>query len=161
MPKAYSNDLHQRVTDTVSSGASLHEAAELFDIAVNTAVEWMQRLRDPGSSEAKPRGGSVSRLEERTAEILAVVEERPDAILDEIVAVLRKQGIVISRSAAFPGTPQHHSQEEEPACCRATPQGRGASTPQMDPRSQGVFAQASRACRPWGLSRNPLLPSVA
>lgn len=101
MPKAYSNDLRKRVTDTVSSGASRHEAAELFDIAVSTAVKWMQRLRDTGSSQAKPRGGSVSRLEKHTADILAVVEERPDATLKEMVAVLRKRGIRTSRSALW------------------------------------------------------------
>jgi transposase len=108
MPRAYSNDLRKRVTDTVSSGASRHEAAVLFDIAVSTAVKWMQRLRDTGSSEAKPRGGSVSRLEKHTAEILAVVEERPDAILNEIVAVLHKQSIVTSRSALWRFLERHN-----------------------------------------------------
>ena len=96
------------VTDTISSGASRHEAAELFDIAVSTAVKWMQRLRDTGSSEAKPRGGSVSRLEKHTAEILAVVAERPDAILKEILAVLRKQGIRTSRSALWRFLERHN-----------------------------------------------------
>jgi transposase len=62
MPKAYSNDLRKRVTERVTSGASRHEAAEVFDIAVSTAVKWVQRLRDTGSFAAKPRGGSTSRL---------------------------------------------------------------------------------------------------
>ena len=47
-------------------------------------------------------------MEERTAEILAVVEERPDAILNEIVAVLRKQGIVTSRSALWRFLERHN-----------------------------------------------------
>ena len=47
-------------------------------------------------------------MEERTAEILAVVKERPDAILNEIVAVLRKQGVVTSRSALWRFLERHN-----------------------------------------------------
>ncbi len=43
MPKSYSADLRKRVIEAVTSGASRHEAAELFGIAVSTAVKWWQR----------------------------------------------------------------------------------------------------------------------
>jgi len=99
MPKAYSSDLRERVIATVTAGSSRREAAELFDVAVSTAVKWLQRLRDTGSSAAKPRGGSTSRLEQHTARILAVIDKRPDATLKEIVAALGKQRIRTSRSA--------------------------------------------------------------
>jgi transposase len=59
----------------------------------------MQRLRDTGSSAAKPRGGSTSPLEQHTERILAVVGERPDATLKEILAALGQQRIRTSRSA--------------------------------------------------------------
>jgi transposase len=75
------------------------EAAEVFGVAISTAVKWMQRLRDTGSSAAKPRGGSTSPLEPHTERILAVVGERPDATLKEILAALSKQRIHTSRSA--------------------------------------------------------------
>jgi transposase len=75
------------------------EAAEVFDVAISTAVKWMQRLRDTGSSAAKPRGGSTSPLEQHTERILAVVGERPDATLKEILAALGQQRIRTSRSA--------------------------------------------------------------
>jgi transposase len=99
MPKAYSSDLRERLIATVTAGASRREAAELFDVAISTAVKWLQRLRDTGSSAAKPRGGSISRLEQHTARILAVIDKRPDATLKEILAALGKQRIRTSRSA--------------------------------------------------------------
>jgi transposase len=99
MPRAYSGDLRERLIATVTSGMSRCEAAEVFGVAISTAVKWMQRLRDTGSSAAKPRGGSTSRLEQHTERILAIISEQPDATLKEILAALGKQRIHTSRSA--------------------------------------------------------------
>ena len=66
MPKSYSADLRQRVVEAVASGASRHEAAELFGIAVSTAIKWWQHWRETGSMTPKPRGGSTSPLDEHT-----------------------------------------------------------------------------------------------
>jgi transposase-like protein len=88
MPKAYSGDLREPVIEAVVSGASRREVAELFEVAVSTAVKWLQRVRDTGSSAAKPRGGSTSRLEKHTGLILGLVDQRPDATLIEIRAAL-------------------------------------------------------------------------
>jgi len=77
MPKSYSADLRKRVIEAVASGASRHEVAELFGIAVSTAVKWWQHWRDTGSAAPKSRGGSTSRLEEHTTLILGLVKERP------------------------------------------------------------------------------------
>jgi transposase len=99
MPRAYSSDLRERLTAAVTAGMSRNEAADVFSVAVSTAVKWMQRLCDTGSAAAKPCGGSTSPLEQHAERILAVVRERPDATLKEIVAVLRKEGIHTSKSA--------------------------------------------------------------
>jgi transposase len=99
MPRAYSSDLRERVTAAVTSGMSRNEAAEVFGVAISTAVKWMQRLRDTGSWAAKPRGGGTSPLERHMERILAAVREQPDATLKEIEAALRKQGIHTSKSA--------------------------------------------------------------
>lgn len=99
MPRAYSSDLRERLTAAVTAGMSRNEAADVFSVAISTAVKWMQRLRDTGSWAAKPRGGSTSPLEHHTERILASVREQPDATLKEIQATLRKQGIHTSRSA--------------------------------------------------------------
>ena len=135
MPKAYSSDLRERLIATVSAGASRREAAELFDVAISTAVKWVQRLRDTGSSAAKPRGGSISRLEQHTERILAVVDERPDATLKEILAALGKRGIRTSRSALwrFLG---RQPQEEKSAGSGTAARGRGTGTPQVDSRTR-------------------------
>jgi transposase len=108
MPKTYSDDLRDRLIAAVTSGMSRNEAADVFSVAISTAVKWMRRLRDTGSSAAKPRGGSTSRLEQHTERILAVVKERPDATLKEIVAVLRKQGIRSSQTALWRFLDRHN-----------------------------------------------------
>jgi len=83
MPKSYSADLRKRVIEAVASGASRHEVAELFGIAVSTAVKWWQHWRDTGSAAPKSRGGSTSRLEEHTTLILGLVKEPPDSTFKE------------------------------------------------------------------------------
>jgi transposase len=44
MPKTYSGDLRERLVAAVGSGMSRCEAAEVFGVAISTAVKWMQRL---------------------------------------------------------------------------------------------------------------------
>jgi transposase-like protein len=70
MPKAYSGDLWERVIETVEAGASRREGAERFEVSVASAIKWLQRWREKRSAVPKPRGGSISPLEEFAAEIL-------------------------------------------------------------------------------------------
>ena len=65
-----------------------------------SAVKWLQRW-EKRSAEAKPRGGSVSPLEEFAVEILEVVRAQPDATFVELLVVLNKRGIHTSRSALW------------------------------------------------------------
>ncbi len=99
MPKSYSQDLRERVIEAIETGATRRETADCFDVAVSSAVKWSQRWRESKSAAPKPRGGSVSPLEKHAKEILALVAERPDLILVEAVAELRKRRIRTSRSA--------------------------------------------------------------
>src|SRR5262249_61571422 len=99
MPKSYSADLRKRVIEAVACGTSRHEAAELFGIAVSTAVKWWQHWRENGSTAPKPRGESTSRLEEHTTLILGLVKEQPDSTFMELLAALRQARIPSSRSA--------------------------------------------------------------
>ena len=119
MPKAYSGDLRERVIEAVAAGASRREAAERFEVSVASAVKWLQRWRDHNSATPKPRGGSVSPLEEFATEILAVIAKHPDRTLLETIAELRKRRIRTSRSSLwrFSRPPQHHPQKK-PASCR-------------------------------------------
>ena len=80
-------------------GISRREAAERFDISASSAIRFVQRWDESGSAAPRPRGGSVSPLEEHAERILALVAERPDLILKETVAELLKRRIKTSKSA--------------------------------------------------------------
>ena len=108
VPKAYSCDLRERVIEAVAAGASRREAAECFEVSVASAVKWVQRWRDDNSAAAKPRGGSVSPLEEFATEILSVIAEHPDLTLVETLAELRKRRIRTSRSALWRFLDRHN-----------------------------------------------------
>jgi transposase len=95
----YPGELRVRVIRFVESGGSRREAAEQFEIGVSSAIRWMQRFREDGTCEPMPRRGSTSPLEKYAQQILALIGERPDLTLDEVVLVLRKRRIAGSRSA--------------------------------------------------------------
>jgi transposase len=99
MPKSYSADLRRRVIEAVEAGASRREAAESFDIDASSAVRWLQCWNETGRCAPKPRGGSISPLERRAEQILALVAEQPDLTLEETIAELRKRRIRTSKSA--------------------------------------------------------------
>jgi transposase len=99
MPKSYSGDLRERVIDAVESGASRHEAAERFEVSVSSSVRWLQAWRKDRRARPKPRGGSVSPLEDHAAQILGLHAEKPDRSLLESVGELSKRRIKTSKSA--------------------------------------------------------------
>ena len=68
----------------------------------------LQRWRDRGSADARPRGGGVSPLEKFAAQILAVIAEQSDRTLVETVAVLRKQRIRTRRSSLWRFLDRHN-----------------------------------------------------
>src|SRR5579863_7114312 len=97
MPKAYSQDLRERVIKAVEAGQTRHAAAARFKVSVSSAVRWVQRWQQSGATAAKPRGGSISPLEDHQAIVLALVGEQPDLTLDEFCGVLRQREITTSR----------------------------------------------------------------
>ena len=133
MPQSYSGDLRERVIGTVESGASRREAADLFEISISSAIRWVQRWREEGSSEPKPRGGSRSVLEDYAERILALVAEHPDWTLNEILAAMHKQRIPGSRTALWRFLERHDlTYKKKPLCSRATSKRRSASAPTLD-----------------------------
>lgn len=148
MPKAYSYDLRERVIEAVETGASRREAAERFEVSVSSAVKWLQRWRDRKSAAAKPRGGSVSPLEEFAAEVLALIAEQTDLTLVETVAELRKRRIKTSRSSLWRFLGRHNiTLKKKPASGRTAADRCGASAPTLDSR-----ARHARSC-PAGVYR--------
>ncbi len=137
MPKAYSGDLRERVIEAVEAGASRREAAERFDVSVASAVKWLQRWGETRSAAPKPRGGSISPLEEFATEILALIAEQPDLTLVETVAALRKRRVRTSRSSLWRFLDRHNiTLKKKPASRRAAASRCGASTPALDTRAR-------------------------
>ena len=50
----YPGELRTRVIDFVEEGGSRREAAEQFDVSVSSAIRWVQRFRENGTSEPMP-----------------------------------------------------------------------------------------------------------
>ena len=69
---------------------------------------WLQRWYQQRSAAPKPRGGSVSPLEEFAVEILDLIAQRPDLTLVETVAELRKRRIKTSRSSLWRFLDRHN-----------------------------------------------------
>jgi transposase len=139
MPKAYSGDLRERVIESVEMGASRHEAAEHFRVSVSAVVKWLQRWRESGSAAPRPRGGSVSPLERRAAEISVVIDEQPDLTLQETAAVLRGRRIRTSRSALSRFCARHD------ITLKKKPAGRGTGASRRGPRAPVLDSRARHA----------------
>jgi transposase len=119
MPKSYSADLRKRVIEAVEIGASRREAAESFDIDASSAVRWLQCWNETRRCAPKPRGGSVSPLEETVAE-------------------LRKRRIRTSKSAVARFFQRHDItfKKKESASGRAASRRRGPGAPALDSRAR-------------------------
>jgi transposase len=62
MGKPYSNDLRARVVAAVQTGGlSCNQAAKQFGVAISTAINWMNRLRETGSIAPGKMGGHKPR----------------------------------------------------------------------------------------------------
>ena len=68
---------------------------------MSSAVKWLQRWHESKSAAPKPRGGSISPLEEFAEQILDLIAQQPDLTLVETVAKLRKRRIRTSRSSLW------------------------------------------------------------
>jgi transposase len=95
----YPSELRIRVIDFVEAGGSRREAAEQFQVSASSAIRWVQRFREDGTSEPMPPGGSTSPLEKYSQQILALIRGQRDLTLNEIVSALHKRRIPGSRSA--------------------------------------------------------------
>ena len=139
MPKSYSADMRERVIARVESGASRREAAEHYDVSASTAVIWVKCFRETGRCVAKPRGGSRSPLEAHADFLLALIEERPDLTLDEVVTTMRKHKIGGSRTAVWRFFERHKiTFKKKPARGGAGARGRSASATALDERTRHV-----------------------
>jgi transposase len=93
MPRAYSNDLRERVVSAIAAGQSCRSAALRFGVAPSSAVKWVQRWRSRGDvSPGSSRGRIRSPLYPHRSWLLELVAAVPDVTLAEVQARLADRG---------------------------------------------------------------------
>jgi putative transposase len=93
-------DLRERIAEAVNSGLSRSAAARRFAVAPSSAIKLMQAKAKTGSLAPKKMGGYRTAILAPHAEtVKALVEETPDATLEELRQALRKKKIKVGRSA--------------------------------------------------------------
>ena len=93
MAKPLSPDLRLRIIRAVEDeGMSCRGAAVRFGVAPSTAIGLVNHWQSTGACEARVQGGDrrSTRIEDRAAEILGLVEAAPDMTLAEIADHLFK-----------------------------------------------------------------------
>ena len=83
MPRAYSQDLRDRVIDSVlAGGESRRSAARRFGVSESSAVKWLERLERFGDRRSARMGGyRRSKLEPHRDWLLAAIAAEPDLTL--------------------------------------------------------------------------------
>ena len=83
MPRAYSQDLRDRVIDAVlAGGESRRSAARRFGVSESSAVKWVERLERLGDRRSGRMGGyRRSKLEPHREWLLAAIAAEPDLTL--------------------------------------------------------------------------------
>jgi transposase len=139
MPRPYSGDLRARVIEEIATGASRREAAERYGISASVVVIWAQRFEKTGSVAAKPSGGSTSPLEDHAEFLLALIAERSDLTLDEVVLAMEKRRIAGSRSAVWRFFDRRNiSFKKNVIRVGAKARRRGSRAPTLDARARHV-----------------------
>jgi transposase len=93
MGRPYSRDLRERVVGAVVGGLSRRQAAQRFNVAISTVIDWVDAWQAEGRLAAKPMGGDhSSRLKEDRDWLLERVAAAPDLTLEEIRSELAARG---------------------------------------------------------------------
>ncbi|OWV69380.1 transposase [Rhizobium sp. N122] len=100
MGQALSDDLRIRVLKASASGMSARQAAARFGVGISTAIRWIARAKE-GELTARPQGWRrPSGVDAHEEFVVALIDERRDVALDEMVERLSvERQVKISRSA--------------------------------------------------------------
>lgn len=128
MGHGLSMDLRVRLLSAVDSGLSCRAAAARFGVAPSTAIRWHAQRRAKGDFASRPQGGNMRsrRVEERSADILALWEARKDISLEELRIALTQVGLTVSVAGLhrfFVRRGMTRKKKDWP-CCRAGPSRR-------------------------------------
>lgn len=104
MGQALSDDLRIRVLKASAAGMSARQAAARFGVGTSTAIRWIARAKE-GELTPRPQGWRrPSAVDAHEEFVVAVIEERKDVTLDEMVQRLSvERQVKISRSHLAPG----------------------------------------------------------
>ena len=93
MPKAYSQDLRDRVIDAVEKdGMSCRAAARRFGVSDASAIKWVQRARRVGDRCCAGTGGHrPSKTRPERVWLLAIIDAEPDITLAALSIRLREE----------------------------------------------------------------------
>jgi transposase len=131
--RAYSEDIRVRVVAAVAEGCSRRAAAKRFAVSASSSIRWVDLHAATGSVRPRQRTGkSHSPLEPHASWLLALVAEKPDLTLAEIVERLwQDRGVATSDSSVDRFFKRHKiSFKKNSARGRAgtARRGRGAAT---------------------------------
>lgn len=85
MPRAYSNDLRERVMQACDQGERAVAVAKRFAVSESFIEKLKQRRRDSGMVAAKPHaGGRQPLLAAQSERIRAQLQAKPDTTLEEL-----------------------------------------------------------------------------
>lgn len=140
MPRAYSQDLRERVIGAVASGSSARSAARVFGVSASTAVKWVDRWRRTGSTAAKRMGGYARPpLDEHADVVLALIAARPDLTIEEVRLALRARGIRAGHGSVWRFFARHGiSFKKNRGRRRAGPAGRSGGAPRVAAKPGGI-----------------------
>jgi len=100
MPKAYSQDLRDRIIRAVDGGASRRATATKFEVSVSFVIRLIQRWRMTGSAKVRGTGGRPQhRLAPHGELVDRLLAARRDTTLEELREALGREGVIVSRSA--------------------------------------------------------------
>ena len=135
MPRAYSQDLRDRVIDAVLvGGESRRSAARRFGVSESSAVKWLERLERLGDRRCARMGGyRRSKLEPHREWLLAAIAAEPDltlaALCDRLSGERGLKTDTGTLSRFFTG--QGISFKKKRASKRAGPTRRGAAAGEL------------------------------
>lgn len=100
MGRALSDDLRLRVLKASAAGMSARQLAARFGVGISTAIRWIARASD-GEPTSRPQGWRrPSVLDAHETFVVAMIDDRKDVTLDEMVERLSvERQVGISRSA--------------------------------------------------------------
>lgn len=100
MPRAYSQDLRDRIVRAVDAGASRRATAAKFEVSVSFVIRLVQHWRATGSARVRGVGGRPRhRLEAHGELVDRLLAAKRDTTLEELRRALDREGVTVSRSA--------------------------------------------------------------